>query len=482
MGSILVVDDEPVVLQAFEEMLSGLGHEVRTAPNGELALDCFRAHAPDVVVTDLTMPGMNGLETFRELRRINPRLPVIIMTGQGTMETAIEATKLGAFDYQLKPVEPDAILTTIERALESVRLMQRTVALNPPVPEVCADAIVGSSAGMQEVFKAIGRVAETNATVLIRGESGTGKELVARAIYQHSSRAEAEMLTLNCAAIPETLLESELFGHERGAYTGAFSRRIGRFEQSHGGTIFLDEIGDMALGLQAKLLRVLQQRTFERVGGMETVRVDVRVLAATNRNLEQAIAAGKFREDLYHRLNVVTITIPPLRERPTDIPILVQYFITRYAKEFGCDLPMISSEALDLLTTSPWPGNVRELEHCIYRAMIFTRGYPIQAGDVLQARQGDSSPSTDRSEPFEKALWLNVVRHYLERMSGPGTLEQLIAHVERIVILECLRRAHGSQTDAARLLGLPRPTLHAKIQRHEIDIELELGHTPPKTG
>jgi nitrogen regulation protein NR(I) len=468
MGRILVVDDEPGVLHAFREMLAGLGHQVLSAANGAEGVERMRDGQPDVVVTDLSMPGMSGMEMFREVRAIDAKLPVIIMTGHGTMATAIEATKLGAFDYQLKPFEPELMVAAIERALEGVRLMQRSVELNPAAPASTADAIIGDGPEMQEVYKAIGRVAATEATVLIRGESGTGKELVARAIYQHSQRSAAPMLVVNCVAIPEALLESELFGHERGAFTGAAAQRIGKFEQARGGTVFLDEIGDIPLSVQGKILRVLQQRTFDRVGGSETITADVRVLTATNRNLEGAIADGTFREDLYHRLNVVTIYVPPLRERRGDIPKLVHYFLDRYALELKIDKPVVSDGALDALCSADWPGNVRELEHCIYRTLIFTRGYPIQAVDVLRAHEvaGGAAQAAAQNEG-ENAL-LAVVCRYLNRHGGDRTHERLLADAERLLIVEALRRSQGNQTHAAQLMGITRPTLHAKIQRHGI--------------
>jgi DNA-binding NtrC family response regulator len=432
-------------------------------------LDHIRRRQPDVVVTDLCLPGIDGLEAFRTIRATNPKLPVIIMTGHGTMDTAIEATKLGAFDYLLKPFEPEAMLSAIERALEGVRLMQRNVELNPGIAAGTADAIVGDSPSMQEVFKSIGRVAATEATVLIRGDSGTGKELVARAIYLHSRRNAVPLLVVNCVAIPEALLESELFGHERGAFTSAHARRIGKFEQARGGTIFLDEIGDIPLAVQAKLLRVLQQRTFERVGGNETLQTDVRVLAATNRNLETAIANGAFREDLYHRLNVVTIQIPPLRERRGDIPKLVNYFVERYARELGIDKPLVSDESLETICRHDWLGNVRELEHCIYRTLIFTRGYPIQSADVLRALEaGQELPKGLPGPPDESEL-LQVVRRYLDHHGGTGMLDRFLASIERLTITEALRRNHGNQSQTAQMLGVARPTLHAKIKRFRIE-------------
>ncbi len=467
MSKILVVDDETGVRNAFQDMLVDLGHEVLTASTGEAGLELVRRDPPQVVITDLSMPGMGGLEAFRQIRAIDPKLPVIIMTGRGTMDTAIEATKLGAFDYQLKPFEPEAMLAAIARALESVRLMERGVALNPEEPVSAADAIIGESTVMQEVFKSIGRVAPTDATVLIRGESGTGKELVARAIYQHSLRAAAPLLVVNCVAIPETLLESELFGYERGAFTGANSRKIGKFEQAHGGTIFLDEIGDIPASVQAKLLRVLQQRTLQRVGGNETIQVDVRILAATNRPLERAIADNLFREDLYHRLNVVSVVMPPLGDRRGDIPKLVQYFLDRYSLELKIERPVISDEALDVICKADWPGNVRQLEHCIYRVLIFTRGYPIQVGDVYRARDSDQTVQQPFAQSLEQSLG-ELVGRYLDVRIGERAHEELLDQLDRLLVEEALRRTNGNQTHAAQLLGLSRPTLHAKMQRHGI--------------
>lgn len=467
MSDILVVDDEPGVVAAFHELLAGLGYHVHTSDSGEAALKLVRRSPPDVIVTDLSMPGMSGLDLFRAVRDKWPKLPVIIMTGRGTMETAIEATKLGAFDYQVKPFEPESMIAAIERALESVRLMKRSVELNPDSgASASSDAIVGECQVMQEVFKAVGRVAATDATVLIRGESGTGKELLARAIYQHSLRAEAPLLVVNCAAIPEALLESELFGHERGAFTGAHARRIGKFEQAHHGTVFLDEIGDLPTAVQAKVLRVLQQRTFERLGGTEAQLADVRILAATNRQLERGIAEGWFREDLYHRLNVVTIHIPPLRDRRSDIPKLANYFLDRYALELKVERPLITDEALELLCAKDWPGNVRELEHCLYRTVIFTHGYPIRAEDVSQAAEGQRSPTAPSPEGIQEEQLLELVQRYLTSRTGPGTCEWLLGQMERLLIAEALRRTNGNQTQAAQLLGLTRPTLHAKIQKH----------------
>jgi nitrogen regulation protein NR(I) len=465
MSKILVVDDESSVLAAFQDLLGTGGHEVATAQKAEKALERVEVDRFDLVVMDICLSGMDGLEALRRIKQKQPTLPVIVMTGHGTMQTAIEATKLGAFDYHLKPFDPAEMLAAIEKALESTRLTRTQVVLDPdPTADVAGDALIGHSPRMQEVYKAIGRVAQTDATVLLRGESGTGKELVARAIHQNSRRADRPLLVVNCVAIPDTLLESELFGYEKGAFTGAAARRIGKFEQASGGTILLDEIGDVSLGIQAKVLRVLQERCFERLGGSEPVQVDVRVLAATNRNLEKAIAEGAFRDDLYHRLNVVTIHVPPLRERREDIPRLVDYFLSRYGREMNIEKPPISPEARQLLENFSWPGNVRQLAHCIQRALIFTRGYPIQAEDLPLEKE----PGADRAavtSAWEEGLG-ELVRRYLGAYSGERSHEEFMAQAEKLLIAEALRRAGGNQTHAARLLGLPRPTMHAKMHKH----------------
>jgi DNA-binding NtrC family response regulator len=409
---------------------------------------------------------MNGLDALERIKQRQPKLPVIVMTGRGTTDTAIEATKRGAFEYQLKPFEPADMLRTIAKALEGARLMRGEVALGPETMASSRDALVGRSAAMQQLYKAIGRVAPSDATVLIRGESGTGKELVARAIYQHSLRSGRPLMVVNCAAIPETLLESELLGYEPGAFTGAVTRRIGKFEQADGGTIFLDEIGDMPLMMQAKILRLLQERTFQRLGGNETIQVDVRVLCATNRNLEKAIAEGAFREDLYHRLNVVTLQIPPLRDRREDIPLLVDYFLNRCARTSHVERPPLAPNALDLLIRYAWPGNVRELEHLIQRLMIFTGGYTIQVNDLPPRlrREAQTTPAGTTVTPGDES-YLSLIQAHLDSYGGDHAHEELMERVERLLIMEALRRSQGNQTHAGRLLGLPRPTLHAKMQK-----------------
>ena len=474
MGKILVVDDETTVLTSFERILGRLGHTVILASQAESGLALMASETPDLVIMDIRLPGMNGLEAFRQMTASNPQLPIIIMTGYGTTESAIEAMKLGAFDYQVKPFDPEEMLRMIDRALEGLRLMRRPVSLDPEIVQSAEDALVGQSVGMRDVYKMIGRVAPTDATVLIRGETGTGKELVARAIYQHSQYNRAPLLVVNCAAIPEMLLESELFGYERGAFTGAVSRRIGKFEQAGGGTIFLDEIGDIPLGIQVKILRVLQERTFERLGGNETLWADVRVLAATNRNLEQAIEEGTFREDLYHRLNVVTIAMPPLRDRLEDLPRLVDYFLERFSRQMKFNKPILSDDALAMLKSHLWPGNIRELEHCLQRALIYTRGYPIQVADIdwALAQSGETVATHDWAH-IESQLQ-EQIKEYLRTYSGQAAHVTFLESVDQMLVCEALRLTNGNQTHAARMLGLTRPTLQAKMQKYGIRREADV--------
>jgi len=345
VNSILIIDDDDQLRRSFERLLREEGYSVRGAPSGEAGLEIVDKERPDLVILDMRLPGMDGFETFKRIHGLDPKLPVIIVTAYGTTDTAIEATKMGAYDYLLKPFEIPDMLLIIKEALKAGRFMRSRVQMDPPSDDITGEAMVGRSRPMQEVYKAIGRVAPTDATVLIRGESGTGKELVARALYQHSVRANRPFLVINCVAIPETLLESELFGYEKGAFTGAVHRKVGKIEQAHGGTVFLDEIGDMPLKIQAKILRLLQEKSIERLGGRQTIPVDVRIIAATNRNLEDAVSEGRFREDLYYRLKVVTIWLPPLRDRAEDIIPLAEYFLSRFSADMNMVNPGMSEEA-----------------------------------------------------------------------------------------------------------------------------------------
>src|ERR1700733_12378653 len=372
MSTLLVIDDDRAVLYTIERTFQGTGVSVLTAKTVREGLE-LNERKPDVALLDIMLPEGSGLEAVEKIQALDPKLPIIFITAGGTSDTTIEAMKLGADDYLLKPLDLPKLRELVDRALEIRRLMQVRVELpSSSNATLDGDQIIGRSPAMCEVFKAVGRVAPQNLTTLIVGESGTGKELVARAIYHHSSRAQERFLALNCAALPETLLESELFGHEKGSFTSANYRRIGKFEQCARGTLFLDEVGDMSPLLQSKILRVLQEKRFERVGGNETISTDVRVIAATNRDLPGMVAKGKFREDLYYRLNGFTIKLPPLRERGEDVMLLLEYFLAKFAREWGKDVHGFSPEALELLMHHLWPGNVRELEAVVRQALLHT--------------------------------------------------------------------------------------------------------------
>src|SRR5213596_1545904 len=380
---ILLIEDDAGIVGGFKKELQFEGYEVAVAERGDNGLAQAKEQPFDVVITDLKMPGLSGLELVERLHATKPKLPIILMTAFGTAETAIEATKLGAFEYLLKPFDMAELLDLVAKSVACNRLMSEPVDMGKARSN--QSAIIGNSRAMQTVYKEIGRVAATAVTVLIRGETGTGKELVARAIYQHSSRAAQPFIAVNCAAIPETLLESELFGHERGAFTGAHARRVGRFEQANHGTIFLDEIGDLKLSTPVKLLRVLQEKYIQRVGGNEKILVDVRVLAATHRDLEIALKENQFREDLFYRLGGAMIALPSLSQRSEDIPDLVKYFMQRSGSEVGVEAPSIQPEAIAFLQNQAWRGNVRELENAVRQALLLARNYSISLEHVQEA-------------------------------------------------------------------------------------------------
>ena len=470
MSAILIIDDDDQLRKSFQKLLSEEGYAAESAASGEAGLEIIKGRLPDLVIVDIRLPGMNGLETFAAIHLIEPKLPVIIMTAYGTTETAIEATKMGAFDYILKPFEIPAMLAVINQALEAGRFMRTPVQMDVSPEEATKEAIVGRSKPMQDVYKAIGRVSTADATVLIRGESGTGKELVARAIYQHSLRAEKPFLVINCVAIPENLLESELFGYEKGAFTGAAHRRVGKIEQANGGTVFLDEIGDMPFSIQAKILRLLQEKSIERLGGRQTIPVDVRILAATNRDLEAALAQGRFREDLYYRLKVVTISLPPLRERPDDISLLTTFFISRHAAELGMDNPGITRDAVTTLTNNQWAGNVRELANTIQKALIFSRGAPIRTEDVAQALN-DEKVTGEPDSQVTKDVIRRWMRSAMTSEDGTYTFEKIMDCCAGILIGEALNITAGNRSRAAKLLGLSRPTLHSKIEKYGLKLK-----------
>ncbi|MBN1849753.1 MAG: sigma-54-dependent Fis family transcriptional regulator [Deltaproteobacteria bacterium] len=470
MSKILIIDDDDQLRRSFEKLLIQEDYFVEGAASGEAGLKIIQTDPPDVVILDMRLPGMNGLEVFHSIHDMDSKLPVIMMTAFGTTETAIEATKMGAFDYILKPFEIPDMLATIQQAVEAGRFMKSPVDMNA-IPETASkEALIGRSKPMQDVYKAIGRVAPTDATVLIRGESGTGKELVARAIYQHSARSKKPFLVINCVAIPENLLESELFGYEKGAFTGAAHRRVGKIEQAHHGTVFLDEIGDMPASIQAKILRLLQEKSIERLGGRETIPVDVRIIAATNRDLETALAEGRFREDLYFRLKVVTITLPPLFQRQDDIPLLMEYFLARFALEMGIDNPTIDNRAKGILMNYPWPGNVRELANVLQKTLIFNRGAPIGPEDITGALRGDLPIKSGN-----KGVGNQEIRHWIQEILSLKPQNNLfdfcMDHFTGILISEALNLTAGNRSRAAKLLGLSRPTLHSKIEKYNIQIE-----------
>ena len=478
MATILVIDDESSILHAFRRAFADPEDTLETASDGAEGLELVARSRPDVVVLDLNLPDMSGLDVFHRIRTIDARIPVIFITGQGTTETAIEAMKQGAFDYLLKPLDV-ARSGSWSRHAEISRLMRiPAMVADEALAQGPDDVLVGRSPAMQEVYKAIGRVAPQNVTVLILGESGTGKELVARAIYQHSRRAAGPFLAINCAAIPETLLESELFGHEKGAFTGADRRRIGKFEQCSGGTIFLDEIGDMTPLTQAKILRVLQDRRFERVGGNETIQTDVRVIAATNRDLEPMVAAGEFRGDLYYRLGIVTITLPPLRERAEDIPLLVDHFLKRFSPELGKEVDRIAPDALEVLRRHPWPGNIRELQSVLKQALLRSQG-PVLVADFLPASlQGEEEPAGSSPAPFD---WEGFLDDRL-RAGSQDLYAEALAVMERSLLTRVLRHTSGNQVQAAKLLGITRGSLRTKIRTLGIRIDRSVWSAGDQPG
>jgi len=467
LSIILIIDDDAQLRKSFNKLLIEEGYDIETASSGEIGLEMVNKKPPDLVILDMKLPGMNGLETFKAIHDIEQKLPVIIMTAYGTTETAIEATKMGAFDYLLKPFDIPEMLTIIKQALEAGRFMRSPVEMNAAPDKTLREAIIGRSGLMQEVYKAIGRVSSTDVSVLIRGDSGTGKELVARAVYQHSLRVDKPFLIINCVAIPENLLESELFGYEKGAFTGAVHRRVGKIEQAHGGTVFLDEIGDMPLSLQGKILRLLQEKSIERLGGRETIPVDVRIIAATNRDLEAALAAGRFREDLYYRLKVVTIWLPPLSERPDDISLLTEYFLSRYATELGIENPGISKKAISALNNYSWPGNVRELANIIQKTLIFNRGTPLSQDDITQAIS-EKNPDQNGGIKNADQIIKQFIHHELTTRPMEKMFDACMDRFASILIKEALNITGGNRSRAAKLLGLSRPTLHARIEKYNL--------------
>jgi len=487
MDKLLLIDDEADVRYSFRRIFDQPDIELTTADSGEEGLKLIPRLKPDLVIMDVRMGGMSGLETLRRLRQLDAKQMVIMMTAYGTTQTAIEAMKLGAYDYLLKPFDVPRLKQIVLNALKAARDMRQVVSYQPLLESEDYDlGIIGRSEGMQSVFKIIGQLAGSDATALITGESGTGKELVARAIYHHSQRNARTFLAINCAAIPENLLESELFGHEKGAFTGATAQRIGKFEQCNHGTVFLDEIGDMTPSTQAKILRVLQSGEFERVGGNQSIKVDVRVIAATHKPLEQAVAAREFREDLFYRLNVVRVHIPPLRERRGDIPLLVNYFLKKFAQARGGAPKSILPAAAELLERFHWPGNVRELENAVERATVMAKGDVILPGDLPAEISSLPAGGPDQPVPAPAAGaaapagggggrmdWASVGRTLFQWARQEGEVKVLPA-VERELIIQALLEAKGNQVQAAKLLGITRATLRKRVVKYKITQELAI--------
>ena len=479
MSKLLLIDDEEDVRYSFQRIFDSPEIEFATASSGEEGLKVIPKFKPDLVLMDVRMGGMNGLETLRRIRATNPKLLVILMTAYGTTQTAIEAMKLGAYDYLLKPFDAVKLKELVANALKAARDMKQVVSYEPMLQSEDYDlGIVGRSEKMQQVFKLIGQVAASDATALVTGESGTGKELVARAIYSHSQRSTQPFLAINCAAIPEQLLESELFGHERGSFTGATMQRVGKFEQCNKGTIFLDEIGDMTPATQTKILRVLQSGKFERVGGNTPIHVDVRVIAATNKPLEAAVAAKQFREDLFYRLNVVRIHLPPLRDRRDDIPLLVNYFLEKIAREHSRQPKSIAAAAVKLFEKYHWPGNVRELENAIRRAHVLAKSDAILPGDlppeISGAATGVAAPPVNVGVGDATTGDAATLARQLFQIAKRDPKLKIIPAVERELVIQALIETDNNQVHAAKILGITRATLRKRIEKFGIQRELNV--------
>lgn len=484
MPLVFVIDDDRTIHEMIKHSLGKVGINVELFFSSENGLQALEQQKPDVLLLDVMLPGLSGMEMLEHIQKVDRRLPVILITSSNDNDLAIKAMQLGAYDYVAKPLDLPQLNELVLQAIETNRLMNTPVAL--PVGEAesaSSDQFVGRSPGMLEVFKAIGRVAAENLNVLIRGESGTGKELVARAIYQHSPRADDNFMAVNCAALSETLLESELFGYEKGAFTGANKQRIGKFEQCNGGTLFLDEVGDMSQLTQGKVLRLLQEQQFERVGGNDTVTTDVRIIAATNRNLEEMVEEGSFREDLFYRLNGMTITLPPLRERDGDISLLIEHFLMTACHEMNrTEIDGISQEALELFANYDWPGNVRELQSSVNQSILNCSGpiiVPAFLPEYLKNSGQTASRSLDQNDPHPAASDFSLE---LESDLKPFVDEQLLKQskdiysqtlkmMEQYLITRILEKTGGNQSKAAELLGITRGKLRDRIAQYGISLE-----------
>jgi DNA-binding NtrC family response regulator len=478
MGQLLLVDDEPdLILAQVDHVFGASPHRIDVARTGQEGIRRVIERAPDVVLLDLRLPDLSGLDVYRRIRQIDARIPVVFITAAPMAHHAIEAMKEGAYDYLIKPLDIQHLRRVVGQALELSRLIREpaVVAESPPEEER-GDAIIGCCPSMLEVFKAIGRVAAQDVTVLITGESGTGKELVARAIYQHGARAKGPFLAINCAAIPENLLESELFGHEKGSFTGAERRRIGKFEQCSGGTLFLDEVGDMPLATQGKVLRLLQDQAFERVGGNETIQTDVRLIAATNHDLGEAAAHGKYRPDLYFRLSVFTIHLPPLRERGDDLPMLVRHYVRRFNRELGRQVREVTPEAMDLLRSYSWPGSIRELQSVLKQTLLRVTGPVVTAESLPAPVAAHTAPPRPEAIAPVGGCGRSAIESFLrQELQGCGAdlYQDVHRQVDQQLLPLVLQSTGGNQLRAAQLLGITRRTLRLRLR--------ELGLAVTKT-
>jgi two-component system response regulator HydG len=451
-GSILVVDDDKAHLSMLKTILTGWGYATKGVEDGSDAIACVREQPYDAVLMDVRMANVSGIEALQRIKEHNPAIPVIIMTAYSSVDTAVEAMKLGAYDYLTKPLNFDDLRLTLERALEHMALAKENRTLKKQISaDAKLDSIIGTSEAMQSLIDMVRTVSPTEATILVTGESGTGKELIAQAIHSNSPRKDGPLVTVNCAAITDTLLESELFGHEKGAFTGADKKRDGRFMQAHKGSIFLDEVGEIPLHLQAKLLRAIQEREIQRVGGDKAIKVDVRIIAATNRDLLKDVHEGKFREDLFYRLNVVNLRVPPLHERKDDIPLLAKHFLVRYAKKNRRNMKGFTPAAMDLMIRYPWPGNVRELENALERAVILSLGDYITERElppgVIAHSRGDSE----------------------EGLPAAGLAGMPLEEIEKEAIIQTLKETGGNKSEASKILQITRTTLNNKIKKYNIN-------------
>jgi len=475
---LLILDDDPAILQLIKELFKNDPMEIFMESDGDVALSRIPADSPNVAVMDINLPGKSGLEILAKAKKMDPCLAVIMVSGMGMTQYAIEAMKAGAYDYLTKPFNINQLKAVVMKALECNLLSRKVRYSKAPEPDALGDdnkdTMIGSSPELLEIWKMVGKVAGTDATVLIQGESGTGKELLARAIYLNSLRRNRPFMAVNCAALPENLLESELFGHEKGAFTDAHSRRIGKFEQCNGATLFLDEIGDMSLANQGKLLRVLENQEFERVGGNETIKVDVRIITATNRSLVNIVKEKSFRMDLFYRLRVVSFFLPPLRDRTEDIPLLVNYFINFFARKYGKKSASLTPDAMELLVSQPWEGNIRELKNVIDSATVLCKGGQLMTEDLtpfIQARSGIAKHTQEGGNDDYYSLFMNMLEPQFDRIcrKNRGTVyEDINTGLEKALVQMAMENSNHNQVLVAKMLGISRNTLRDRLERYSI--------------